>query len=173
MTIGSTGGPSPGPDTSSGHGEHPWSHPGQLAALGIFLAVWGGDSFVLRATTFPAAAVPLAFRLLVLALALAAGFWLVTSGHVVVSRRAPPAGVVTTGAFRYVRHPIYLGTLLCYLGLALATASVAACGVLVAVAAFYNVLATYEETVLEARFGEDYRRYKQRTGKWLPRPGRS
>jgi len=32
-------------------------------------------------------------------------------------------GVVSSGAFRHLRHPLYLGSVLFYLGLALATAS--------------------------------------------------
>jgi protein-S-isoprenylcysteine O-methyltransferase Ste14 len=34
---------------------------------------------------------------------------------------------------------------------------------------FYNYIADYEEKLLEAKFGEEYIRYKNKTGKWLPR----
>ena len=105
------------------NGEHPFGDAGQLILLGLFLVVWVGDSFFLNLSTFLAGYIPLALRLGLLGLALAVAFYLVKSGHVVVSHEQPPTGVVTTGAFRYIRHPLYLGCLLFYLGLAVSTAS--------------------------------------------------
>jgi protein-S-isoprenylcysteine O-methyltransferase Ste14 len=34
---------------------------------------------------------------------------------------------------------------------------------------FYDFIATYEENLLERMFGESYRTYQQKTGKWLPK----
>jgi protein-S-isoprenylcysteine O-methyltransferase Ste14 len=34
---------------------------------------------------------------------------------------------------------------------------------------FYNYIAGYEEKLLETKFGDSYREYERRTGKWLPR----
>jgi protein-S-isoprenylcysteine O-methyltransferase Ste14 len=151
------------------HGEHPFSHAGQLIALVVFLAVWAADSFLLRETTFLSDVIPLALRLVVLGLALGIAVSLIRSGHVVISRHEPPKAVVTTGAFRYVRHPIYLGTVLAYAGLSLATASVLSLATTALAVVFYSCIASYEERLLEARFGDEYRRYKMRTGKWVPR----
>jgi len=39
----------------------------------------------------------------------------------------------------------------------------------VAICIFYNYLASYEEKLLETKFGESYRIYKEKTGKWMPR----
>jgi protein-S-isoprenylcysteine O-methyltransferase Ste14 len=150
-------------------GEHPFGHAGQLIALGVFLVVWGGDSFFLRRTTFLSDIVPLVVRLFLLVSALGTSVYLVKSGHVVISHHERPTAVVMTGAFRYVRHPIYLGTLLFYLGLSLATASLVSLAVTAPIFFFYNYIASYEEHSLEARFGDEYRRYKRRTGKWAPR----
>ena len=150
-------------------GEHPWGDAGQLVFLGLFLVVWVGDSFVLRRTTFLAGHVPLPVRLLVLVLALAAATLLVRSGHTVVDHGHESEGVVSSGAFRYVRHPLYLGSVLFYLGLALSTASLAALALTSVIFAFYDHIATYEERWLEERHGEAYRAYRSRTGKWWPR----
>jgi protein-S-isoprenylcysteine O-methyltransferase Ste14 len=73
------------------------------------------------------------------------------------------------GAFRYVRQPLYLGCILVYFGLAVATASLISLALFIAIAFFYDFLATYEENLLEDLFGESYRTYKQKTGKWLPK----
>ncbi len=40
---------------------------------------------------------------------------------------------------------------------------------LIPVFIFYNYIATYEEKLLEEKFGAAYRDYKKRTGKWLPK----
>jgi protein-S-isoprenylcysteine O-methyltransferase Ste14 len=78
-------------------------------------------------------------------------------------------GVVSTGAFRHVRHPLYLGSALFSLGLAVATASLLSMLVWLVIAVFYDRIATYEERLLEANFGDEYRAYRRTTGKWLPR----
>ena len=156
----------------SNNGEHPWGDLGQLILLVIFLAVWVGDSFFLHRTTFLSHYVPLALRLLMAALALGAAFFLVKSGHVVISdgkHGRLPEALVTTGAFRYVRHPLYLGCLLTYFALAVATASLLSLALLAVIMPFYNFLATYEENLLEDLFHESYRTYTQKTGKWLPK----
>jgi protein-S-isoprenylcysteine O-methyltransferase Ste14 len=55
-----------------------------------------------------------------------------------------------------------------YLGLSVATASLFAIALVVVIFLFYNYIASYEEKILEERFGEQYRNYKNRTGKWMP-----
>jgi protein-S-isoprenylcysteine O-methyltransferase Ste14 len=156
----------------SKNGEHPYGDLGQLILLVIFLVVWAGDSFFLHYSTFLAQYLPLSLRLLITALALATAFFLVKSGHVVISHGNHgrlPQSLVVTGAFRYVRHPLYLGCILVYFGLAAATASLISLVLCIVIMFFYEFLATYEENLLEDLFGESYRAYKQTTGKWLPK----
>jgi len=154
------------------NGEHPFGDTGQLIWLGVFLVVWAGDSFFLHISTFLSDHVPLYVRLVVLGLGLVTAVYLFMSGHSVVNHEQRPTGVVSTGAFRYVRHPLYLASILSYLGLSISTASFLSLALLVVIFVFYNYLASYEERLLELSFGEEYRRYKKRTGKWLPKIGR-
>jgi protein-S-isoprenylcysteine O-methyltransferase Ste14 len=151
-------------------GEHPLGDTGQLVALGVFLLLWGVDSFLLRRTTFLSAYVPLYVRVGVLIAAVGIAAALVRSGHAAVRHDEGPTGVLTAGAFAYVRHPLYLGSVLVYFGLAFSTFSLAAVGVAAAILAGYDYLAAYEERYLESRFGDEYRSYKVKTGKWLPKP---
>jgi len=151
------------------NGEHPLGDAGQLILLGLFLLIWMGDSFFLHFSTPLAPSLPLALRLGLLGLALAVAFYLFKSAHVVVSHKERPTHLVTTGAFRYVRHPLYLGCLLFYFGLAVATASLVSLALLVGIFLFYNFIAGYEEKLLEAKFGESYTAYQRQTGKWLPK----
>jgi protein-S-isoprenylcysteine O-methyltransferase Ste14 len=76
---------------------------------------------------------------------------------------------VTNGAFRYVRHPLYLAGILSYLGLAISTFSLASLALVLGIFIFYDYIAGYEERLLEAKFGNKYRTYKHGTGKWVPR----
>ena len=151
-------------------GEHPFGDAGQLILLGLFLVVWAGDSFFLHKSTFLSDYVPLFIRLTILGLVLIPAFYLFLSGHVVVAHGERPASVLSTGAFRYVRHPLYLAAMLVYLGLAVSTASFFSLVLLMVIFLFYNYIAGYEERLMEIKFGEDYVSYKRGTGKWLPTP---
>ena len=85
----------------------------------------------------------------------------------VVTRREHT--LVTSGPFRYVRHPLYVTSALAWTANALTTANwfIALAGV-VALALLVIRTAT-EEVKLVERFGDDYRRYTARTGRFFPR----
>jgi protein-S-isoprenylcysteine O-methyltransferase Ste14 len=154
---------------SGKHGEHPIGDVGQLILLGLFLVIWVGDSFFLKKSTFLSVSIPLYVRLTILGFSLIAAFFLIKSGHVVINHKQHPSGLILSGAFRYVRHPLYLGSILSYLGMAVATASLFSLALLIIICLFYNYIASYEEKLLEERFGEAYRSYKKKTGKWVPK----
>ena len=153
------------------NGEHPFGDAGQLLLLALFLVVWVVDSFFLSFSTFAAARVPMLPRLVLAGVTLVAAVMLVRAGHTVIGHGDARKGLVTTGAFRRIRHPLYLGSMLFYLGLVLATFSAASLAVFVIIFLFYNYIAAYEERLLEERFGEEYRRYRERSGRWVPRGG--
>jgi protein-S-isoprenylcysteine O-methyltransferase Ste14 len=80
--------------------------------------------------------------------------------------------LVTTGPYRYVRHPFYLAFFLAFIGSSLVFANwflllagMVPCGFLVA-------RTRIEEEKLIEKFGDDYREYMSRTGRFWPRPGR-
>ncbi|MGD2096451.1 MAG: isoprenylcysteine carboxylmethyltransferase family protein [Desulfobacterales bacterium] len=153
-------------------GEHPFGDAGQLILFGVFLVTWILDSFILRRSTFWATRIPLAIRLLFLATALVAAFWLFKSGHVAVIGEHRPAKILSSGAFGYLRHPLYLGSILVYLGLTVSTASLFCLALLVPIILFYNYIADYEEKLMAAKFGQAYLAYQNKTGRWLPRFGK-
>ena len=153
-------------------GEHPYGDAGQIILLVVYLAVWVADSFFLRRTTFLAAGFPLTIRLVICGLLMVIGFLLAGLGHRVIEHKERPDHVVGTGGFRYVRHPLYLASILFYFALFVSTVSIACALLFIVIVFFYNYIATYEEMLLVRRFGEEYERYKVLTGKWLPRPGR-
>ena len=153
----------------SKNGEHPFGDAGQLILFVIFLAVWVADSFLLHRSTFLARRIPLAVRLVLLALAMFTTWFLFKSASAVIHHGRRQDHVFETGAFRYVRHPLYLGVLLVYLGMTIATASLFSLAVFTAIFLFYNYIAGYEEKLMEGWFGEAYASYKMRTGRWVPK----
>ncbi|UCD82296.1 MAG: isoprenylcysteine carboxylmethyltransferase family protein [Desulfobacterales bacterium] len=122
--------------------------------------------------TFMAGYIALYIRIIVLILAIIAALYLIRSGHAVAKHGKSHSGVVATGGFRYVRHPLDLGSIIFYLGLAVSTASLFSLGLVVVIFFFYDYIASYEEKLLEDRFNEAYKNYKTRTGKWVPMIGR-
>jgi protein-S-isoprenylcysteine O-methyltransferase Ste14 len=150
------------------NGEHPLGDAGQLILFGLFLVLWILDSFILHLSTVLANIIPLALRLIILGVALITAVYLFKSGHVVVNHDQRGLEVVSSGAFRYVRHPLYLGSILIYLGLTVSTASLFCLALLVLIFLFYNYIAGYEEKLLETKFGETYIAYEKKTGKWVP-----
>ena len=76
--------------------------------------------------------------------------------------------LVTTGPYRWVRHPFYTATALAIPASALATANwfFFAAGALVLL--LLVIRTRKEEKNLIARFGDDYRKYMRRTGRFIP-----
>jgi len=77
--------------------------------------------------------------------------------------------LVTSGPYRWVRHPFYSSATLAFLANSLAAANwflffTSGVAVLVLV-----IRTRKEERNLIARFGDDYRNYMQRTGRFVPR----
>jgi protein-S-isoprenylcysteine O-methyltransferase Ste14 len=151
------------------NGEHPFGDAGQAILFLIFLAVWVADSFVLHLSTFPARYIPLPVRLVLLALAMFTTIFLFKSSGPSIHHGRRQDHVIETGAFRHVRHPLYLGILCFYLGMIVATASLISLTVAAGIFFFYNYIASYEEKLMETWFGEAYKSYKSRTGRWLPK----
>lgn len=79
--------------------------------------------------------------------------------------------LVDTGPYRYIRHPIYLAYLLNYLGGGLLAGNwVLTVVPIVAYSVLVALRVGQEERVMTAHFGEPYRTYMSKTGRFLPKP---
>jgi protein-S-isoprenylcysteine O-methyltransferase Ste14 len=150
-------------------GEHPFGDAGQLILLVLFITVWVLDSFFLKKTIFPADYIPFYIRLTIFILLFIAALLLFRATKFIIEGEKRPDHVVNTGAYKYIRHPMYLGSILMSLSLTILTASISSCFIFIAIFVFYNYIASYEEKLLENKFGKAYKEYKSRTGRWLPR----
>jgi len=154
--------------------EHPWGDTGQIVLAILFLAVWVGDTFFLHYTTFINAQAPLGLRISVGTVNLLAALYLArTSRRIVYGEARDTPRVIRESVFGIVRHPMYSGEILLYLGLLLFSLSLAAACVWGLVIGFLHVIARYEERQLLAHFGDDYREYMEEVPMWLPRMGRA
>src|SRR4051812_1317185 len=83
---------------------------------------------------------------------------------------APTERLVVTGAYRYVRNPMYLGVAALIVGQGLLLGQ----AVLLAYAAIFVVVVTvfvhsYEEPSLARKFGQQYETYRSAVPRWRPR----
>jgi protein-S-isoprenylcysteine O-methyltransferase Ste14 len=85
-----------------------------------------------------------------------------------VPTNLPTTTIVASGPYRFTRNPIYLGMFLGLIGLAIAFDNLWLLMMLVpfALVIRYGVVAR-EETYLERKFGDVYRRYHTRVRRWL------
>ncbi|MGY5852155.1 MAG: isoprenylcysteine carboxylmethyltransferase family protein [Candidatus Thorarchaeota archaeon] len=146
----------------------PGNHTYQAVFGVIFLIVWTIDSFLLRITTFVGDMIPFWIPLIPAAVVFLVCIYLVDASHKDLFN-AGPFGLRTNGIFSKVRHPMYLGTALAYLSLAVATLSLASILLFSVILIGYNHIADYEERKLEERFGTDFLEYRKRVGQWFPR----
>ena len=157
-------------DRSDLVGEHVLGDIGQFILLMIFLAVWIIDSFVARYSTFLAAYIPLFLRLPVALFILVCSGYFARSGlRIVFGEIREQPMVLRQGVFKVVRHPIYFGSILLYLGLSIATASLAAMLVWMGILSFYHFISRYEEKLLLNRFGAEYEKYMSEVPMWMPK----
>jgi protein-S-isoprenylcysteine O-methyltransferase Ste14 len=82
------------------------------------------------------------------------------------------AELVETGAYAFVRHPIYGGLIIAAFGWAIVQASIVAVALAAVLAAFFRVKSAREEAWLQQRFPA-YEAYRARTRRLIPWPGRS
>ena len=150
-------------------GEHPFGDTGQIIAFIIFIIVWILDSFLVKISTRLNAYVPFYVRTIVTIIIFSISLYLLGASHKLITGEHRPDKVISDGVFRYIRHPLYMSAVLFYLGLAVSSLSIISFAFWLGIFIFYNYIASYEEKLLELKYGEEYILYRQKTGKWLPR----
>jgi len=103
-----------------------------------------------------------------------AGAWLRTwgsaylGGDVMLDPQLRGSAVVADGPYRYLRNPLYLGTLANTLAVALLMPATGAIFTILAVALFQYRLMRLEESFLTAQLGEAYAEYCRRVPRIVP-----
>lgn len=152
--------------------EHPLNDGLQGVFLVVFLGVWGLDSFLFNFSTLLVGMVPLLIRLLFGGLSFVVGVYLVAKseaavfGRTLVGSKGSPK-FIDFGVYGWVRHPMYLGSLLVLLGVFFETLSLLSLLVWVGLFVFFDRMATYEERDLYRILGEQYLKYQRQVPKWF------
>jgi protein-S-isoprenylcysteine O-methyltransferase Ste14 len=152
--------------------EHPLCDRVQLLMIVLFFVVWGIDSvgfFAFGYSTVIVEAASFPWLLAGTIVTLILSFYLVSKSHKAVLEQVhyPPV-LVDSGAYAWVRHPMYLGILLFCLAFIFVSVSLVSIGIWIGFFVFYDRMATYEEKSLIAILGEPYIAYQKRVSKWLP-----
>lgn len=159
------------PHGDHGHltGEHPWGDAGQFILFLIFLVIWIGDSFVFHFSTVLSNKLPIYVRLPIALVILAAAVYVIRAAHrIIFDAESQPPSIIRTGIFSQVRHPLYLGSILFYVGLIMLTLSIFSAIIWLVIIAFYHLIARYEEQLLLDKFGVEYEKYKSEVPMWIP-----
>jgi protein-S-isoprenylcysteine O-methyltransferase Ste14 len=139
---------------------------GLIVVVAFFLRhSWSGSGH--RVLSGPAlAGLGLALWAAGLGLAVWARLYIGRNWGMPMTKRETP-DLVTTGPYRYIRHPIYSGIILAMLGTALATTPYALIAVAV-LAGFFIYSATREERFLAGEFPDAYPEYKAHSKMLIP-----
>lgn len=76
--------------------------------------------------------------------------------------------LITDGVYRYSRHPMYLGFVLILVGLSLLLGSISPYIVVIVFAILMDVVfIRAEESMLEAKFQDEWKEYKSKVRRWI------
>ncbi len=153
--------------------EHPLCDKIQSVILILFLAAWSLDTLsylLFRVSTILAGLNSFPLLLFPALASWGLGIYLASKSHgAVLPETAGQPRLIESGVYSWVRHPMYLGTLLFCLGFFFAMVSLLSLGILVVFFVFYDRMATYEEKDLIRVLGETYSAYQKRVPKWCPK----
>jgi len=151
-------------------GEHKLGDLGQLILLFLFLAAVISDKCLFRISDQLLGYVSSWVRIPLGATFVLLGGILAKNGlKIVFGETRQKSSVIKKGVFALVRHPIYLGSILTYLGFLIFSCSILGLAVFVVIILFYYFISRYEEELLLQRFGDAYREYMENVPMWVPR----
>jgi len=147
--------------------ENPINDRAQIMFLLIFIVVWGIDSFILHYTINLLGLITYSITVPIGIVCFITGVYFVRNSEAVVFSNKE-GKVINTGVYAWVRHPMYLGSLLILLGFTVATLSILSLIVWAVFFVFINRMATYEEKDLTRLLGQRYVDYQKKVHKWIP-----
>ncbi len=155
-------------------GEYKSGDAGQLILAVIFLIIWILDSFVFHYSTFLNENIKWYILVIPGIIILTIAGYLARKGlNIVFGEIRETPQVITKSVFSVVRHPIYLGSILTYLGLIIMTLSLFSVIIWIVAIIFYYYISRHEEKLLLAKFGKEYEDYMKKVPMLFPNPWRS
>ena len=150
-------------------GEHAFGDLGQILLLIIFLIVWISDSFIFKYSTLSLDTISNIVRMIIgFPILIISGIFAKYGLGIVFGEVREKPTVIEKGVFKIVRHPVYLGSILLYLGLIILTCSIASAILWIIIVIFYYFISKYEEKLLLKEFGTNYENYRKRVPMLIP-----
>ncbi len=150
-------------------GEHAFGDLGQIILLIIFLIIWISDSFFLEYSTLSLDTISNMVRIVIgFPILIISGIFAKFGLGIIFGEVRKKPKIIEKGVFKIVRHPIYLGSILLYLGLTILTCSIASAVLWIIIVIFYYYISKYEEKLLLEEFGIDYKNYMGRVPMLIP-----
>jgi len=114
--------------------------------------------------------IPLFFRILVALPVLIISLIIVGLGlKTMFGEKRNKLMIVRTSVFSLVRHPVYLGSILLYLGFIILSMSLIAFAIWIIIILFYYYISRFEENLLINKLGGEYLKYMQDVPMFIPR----
>jgi protein-S-isoprenylcysteine O-methyltransferase Ste14 len=152
-------------------GEHALGDLGQIILFILFLSGLLVDSFILHFSVFFTQSVSIYLRLFFSIPVFILSFILAFSGlKTVFGEKRDELVVIKIDVFSIVRHPIYLGAILLYLGFIIITLSIISFFIWIIIILFYYFISRYEERLLIDKLGSRYEEYMGEVPMFIPRP---
>jgi len=95
------------------------------------------------------------------------GYTVVIAGFTITPIADKP---ITSGIYRYSRHPYYVTQLIMFIGVGIASASWVFLVFSIVYSALHFIIVTPEEQHLVKKYGDAYREYMDRTSRWIGIP---
>ncbi len=151
-------------------GEHPFGDLGQLILLLLFIGLWVLDTFFFKFPESEYFKVPMWLHIALGGFILISGFYFARrSMKMIFGVKSENPQVINHKVYEKVRHPMYLGALLFYLGVTILMYSLPLLIMFILIFFFYNFIAKHEEKLLLKQFGDDYVKYMKKARRWIPK----
>jgi len=151
-------------------GEYKWGDTGQIILLFVFLIGMVLDLFLLKLTDKWQGLFPWYFRLIIfLIIVFIAGYFAQRSHKIIFKEERKELMVIKNDVYARIRHPMYFGSILVYLGFVVLSFSITALIIFVIVVIFYYYLCRYEERVLIEKLGDKYKEYMKNVPMLFPK----
>ncbi len=151
-------------------GEHKLGDIGQIILLIVFIIGLLVDKFVLHFSLPLVQFLPSYLRVLIALPFFVFSFYLASFGlKTIFGEQREELVVIKSGVFSIVRHPIYLASILVYLGFIIISLSIIGFCIWVIIILFYYYISQYEERILVDKLGTQYEDYIRQIPMFIPR----
>lgn len=150
-------------------GEHKLGDIGQIILLIVFIIGLLADKFVLHFSLPLVQFLPSYLRVLIVLPFFVFSSYLALFGlKTIFGEQREELVVIKSGVFSIVRHPIYLASMLVYLGFIIISLSIIAFCIWIIIVLFYYYISRYEERILVDKLGTQYEDYIRQVPMFIP-----